>query len=100
MSYKVQKNEKISDIVNKLDMPYDLIKRYNPFVESPNDFYEGRTLILPRVYTILPDQTYESISKAHSIHPSYLKELNPYMDGQSVVYWGQTIFLPPDTEMI
>jgi LysM repeat protein len=94
MPYKIKKNEKISHIVDKFDMPYDVIKRFNPFVENENDVYEGKTLTFPRQYVVQPGQTYLSISEMYAIHPSYLKDLNPYVDVTSVIYPGQTIFLP------
>jgi LysM repeat protein len=73
-----------------------LIKRYNRFVVDENGLYVGRNLTLPRTYTVLPGDTYHSIGKTYRVIPSYLKELNPYMDEQSVIYPGQTIFLPPE----
>jgi LysM repeat protein len=95
MRYKIKKNEKISDIVDKLDIPYDMIRRFNPFVESKEEVYEGRVLTLPVPFSVLPDQTYESISLSYSILPSYLYELNPYIEGRNIIYPGQSLFLPP-----
>lgn len=95
MPYQIKKAEKISDVVGKLDIPYALIKHYNPYVESEDGVYEGAHLTLPRAYTVLPGETYDSICREHRIQASYLKKLNPYLDGQpSVIYPGQTVFLP------
>jgi LysM repeat protein len=96
MLYKMKKDEKISDVVNTYDVPYYLITRYNRFVVSEDGVYVGRDLTLPRTYTVLPGDSYDSIVKTYRVLPSYLKELNPYMDEQSVIYPGQTIFLPPE----
>jgi LysM repeat protein len=93
--YKIRKDEKISNIADLFDVPYIVIQRFNPFVEDMNGDYAGRSLTLPRQYTVLPDETYESISKTFGVNPLYLKELNPYIDSEaSVIYPGQTIFLP------
>jgi LysM repeat protein len=95
LPYVIRKNEKISDLVDRFDVPYDLIWRYNDFVANEHAVYEGRKLTLPRVHQVLPGQTYKSIGELYSVTPAYLHELNPYIDGQSVIYPGQTIFLPP-----
>ncbi|KIL40049.1 hypothetical protein SD70_16075 [Gordoniibacillus kamchatkensis] len=96
MPYKIKKQEKISDIVSRFDVPYQTIRRFNPYVESEQGVYEGRELRLPRSYTVLPDETYESIAKTYGILPLYLKELNPYIGEQPVIYPGQSILLPPE----
>lgn len=95
MPYKMKEKEKISEIVERYDIPLSQIQRYNPFVEKLNGEYPGKTLTFPRVYVALPGDSYTSISKEYNIMPLYLKELNPYADGPSVIYPGQTIFLPP-----
>ncbi len=95
MPYIIQKNEKISDIVNKFDIPYNLIQRFNPYIESIQGVYPGQSLSLPLIYSVLPGETYESIGKTYSVIPSYMKELNPYIDEQPIIYPGQTVFLPP-----
>lgn len=96
MLYRLRPDQKISDVVSKLDMPYALIRRYNPFVEGLENTYAGRTLRLPLTYAVLPGETYETISAAFGILPLYMKELNPYLDGQMVIYPGQTVYLPPE----
>jgi LysM repeat protein len=95
MAYMIKKDEKISDIVDVLDIPYSVIQRFNPFVESMDGVYEGKSLTLPRQYVVQPNETYLSISKRFSVNLLYMKELNPYIDGpNSVIYPGQTIYLP------
>lgn len=96
MLYRIKKDEKISDIVDNLDIPYSLISRYNPFVESMDGTYQDRVLTLPLTYTALPGDTYESIGQSFGILPLYMRELNPHTDTSSIIYPGQPIFLPPN----
>ncbi|UOF88825.1 LysM peptidoglycan-binding domain-containing protein [Fodinisporobacter ferrooxydans] len=78
MHYVVQKKEKISDIMNKFDIPYDAIKYYNSFVQTEEDIHEGRVLTFPLKYMVLPGDTYQLITQKKLLLTSTeLALLNP-----------------------
>lgn len=97
MYYQIKKDEKIADVINFFDIPFELIQGYNPFVKDMDGDYQNKVLSLPTTYMVQPGETYESIHKKFSLSLKDFSLINSHLGDQAVIYPGQTVFIPPFT---
>lgn len=89
--YRVQANETLSNITDKLSVSKEIIKKYNSFDE--NNLEEGDVLLIPKkiskIHIVAPMETLDSIAQKYGISKEKILSKNKI----EVLFVGEKLFL-------